>query len=364
MDPLYGLARPMLFLLDPERAHNLAMRGAQLANKSALLKGLARAYYAPKPDPALAVEAFGLRFEHPLGLAAGLDKDGEAIDLWAALGFGLIEVGTVTPREGQPGNERPRLQRLVSDRAIVNRMGFNNKGAPALAAQLKARHTTVPVGANLGKAKTTPLSGAADDYESTLHAVWSSADYIVVNVSSPNTPGLRDLQAVDSLRPLLSRVLKTNLLLADERVDRLKPILLKLAPDLADDDVDRAADLALELGLDGVIATNTTLRRELARQPAHIEGGLSGAPLAPRALELTARLYRRLGAEIPIVGVGGIDGPEAAYARIRAGATLLQVFTALIYRGPQLVGEIVRGLSARLKADGLSRIQDAVGLDV
>lgn len=363
MDLLYGLARPALFLLDPERAHNLTMSAASLVSRSGPLRGLARWRYGPKPAPSLAVDAFGLRFSHPLGLAAGLDKDGEAIDFWAAIGFSAIEVGTVTPREGQPGNDRPRLQRLVQDRALVNRMGFNNRGAPQLAAQLRQRETTVPVGANLGKAKTTPLEQAADDYESAMHAVWAHSDYIAVNVSSPNTPGLRDLQAVDSLRPLLVRVLKTNLLLADERVDHLKPILLKLAPDLADEDIDRVADLALELGLDGVIATNTTLRRELAAQPASIEGGLSGAPLRARAEAVTRRLYRRLGGQIPIVGVGGIDGADAAYARIRAGASLLQVFSALIYRGPQLVGEIVDGLAARLAADGLSSIQQAVGLD-
>lgn len=359
---LYALARPLLFSLDAERAHRLTLGAASLVSRSPLLlRGVARACAAPA-DPRLAVDALGLSFPSPLGLAAGLDKDGEAIDLWAALGFGFVELGTVTPIP-QPGNDRPRLARIPPDEAIVNRMGFNNRGAAHLAARLAGRRSRIPVGANLGKGKATPLEQAADDYAEGLAAVFDHADYVTVNVSSPNTPGLRDLQAVEALEPLLDRVVRENRRLASERGSRPRPILLKIAPDLADGDVDLAADLARAKGLDGIIATNTTLRHDLLSRPAPIQGGVSGRPLAPRAVELARRLYRRLGPELPIVGVGGIGSAEDAYARIRAGARLVQLYSALIYRGPGLVARILRGLGGLLERDGLRAIGDAVGLD-
>lgn len=364
LDLAYRLfARPLLFRFDAERAHRFTLRAAAFANRHPSLLALIRAIYAPRDDPALQTQAFGLHFRSPLGLAAGLDKDGEAIDFWAALGFGFVELGTVTPGTGQPGNDRPRLERIREDGAIVNRMGFNNKGAAHLAAKLAARRSTIPAGANLGKAKTTPLEEAPGDYAATLELVWPNASYIVVNVSSPNTPGLRDLQAVDSLEPLLDRVNAENARLASKHSSPPRPILLKIAPDLADSDVDAIAELARMKNLSGIVATNTTLRHELASRKPKIAGGLSGPPLAPRALELTRRLYRRLGPSIPIVGVGGIRSAADAYTRIKAGARLVQIYSALIYEGPGLVASILHGLGEQLRRDGHDSIGAVVGLD-
>lgn len=349
--------------MEAEKAHNLTLKLAEGFGRSGALCALAGGLYAPPQDPRLETEAFGLKFDNPVGLAAGLDKNGVAIDFWGALGFGFIEMGTVTPGRGQPGNEPPRMARVIEDRAVVNRMGFNNQGAPALVERLAQRKTRIPCGANLGKAKVTPLEQAPDDYEISLRAVWDHADYIVVNVSSPNTPGLRDLQAVDALRPLLERVVRVNHELAGWRHRRGLPLLVKIAPDLADSDVDAVADLATEVGMHGIIATNTTLRHDLLSTPAGIAGGVSGQPLAPRALDLTRRLYRRLQGRLPIVGVGGISNAEDAWLRLRAGASLLQVYTGFVYEGPGLVGSITRGLQARMSRAGLSSVRDVVGVD-
>lgn len=363
MDLGYRIARPLFFSLDAERAHHLVLGTAAQTARSSALCSIAHALYAPPDDPALHVHAFGLDFKNPLGLAAGLDKNGDAIDFWAALGFGFVELGTVTPNDGQPGNDPPRLERIREDDAIVNRMGFNNKGAPYLAARLAKRRTAIPCGANLGKAKVTPNEEAPGDYEKTLADVFEHASYIVLNVSSPNTPGLRDLQSIASLETLLDRTLAANQRLALERSRPPRPILLKIAPDLADGDVDAIAELAKHKKLAGIIATNTTIKRELASRKPTIEGGLSGPPLQPRALELTRRLYGHLRGELPIVGVGGIRSAEDAYRRIRAGAQLVQIYTALIYQGPGLVGAIVRGLGALLKKDGYDSINRVVGAD-
>lgn len=360
----YGLARPLLFSMDPERAHHLVLQGSAFAARHRWITQLTRSVCAPKTSPFMAMDAFGLRFPSPIGLAAGLDKNGDAIDLWAALGFGFVEVGTVTPDEGQPGNPPPRLERLVEDQALVNRMGFNNLGAPQLARHLKARRTAIPVGANVGKAKVTPLEGAADDYEKCIAAVFPHADYVVLNVSSPNTPGLRDLQAIGSLRPLLSRAMSCNQSLAEQHGRSPRPILLKISPDLADDDVDAVADLALETGLSGLIATNTTLSRDGLSRAPKIEGGLSGAPLKSRALSLTRRLYRRLENKIPIVGVGGVGSADDAWERIRAGATLIQIYTALVYQGPVLVAKIAAGLEDRARKAGYDSLARAVGAGI
>jgi dihydroorotate dehydrogenase subfamily 2 len=242
-------------------------------------------------------------------------------------------------------------------------MGFNNKGAAHLAGRIAGRVSKIPIGVNLGKAKATPIENAPDDYARALEATFDRADYFAVNVSSPNTPNLRSLQSIDALVPLLDRVRRANHDTAAARGTKPKPVLLKIAPDLADEDVDAIADLAKVKQLDGLIATNTTIRRELSSRPPKIEGGLSGAPLRPRALELTRRLFRRLGPKLPIVGVGGIGSPEDAYQRIRAGARLIQIYTGFIYEGPALIGAISRGLCERLERDHLARIADAVGVD-
>lgn len=364
MDWAYAMAKPALFSMDPERAHRFTVERMAALGRTGWGRGLLSALYAPKVGPELAVEAFGLKFAHPLGLAAGVDKDGEAIEAWAALGFGAIEMGTVTPGEGQPGNDKPRVERIPPARAVVNRMGFPNGGAPALAARLAARKTRIPVGANIGKAKTTPNEQALDDYRATLGAVFDHADYIAVNVSSPNTPGLRDLQSVQALEPLLAGTLAENRRLAAAKNTSPRPLLVKIAPDLADEDVDAVAELALGLELDGVIATNTTQRLDLVQPPSKLgAGGLSGAPLAPRAHALTRRLYQRLQGRVPIVGVGGILSADDAWSRIRAGAALLQVYTGLIYEGPSLIGAVTRGLSAKLAAGGHRSVGEVVGSD-
>ncbi|MCC7381783.1 MAG: quinone-dependent dihydroorotate dehydrogenase [Deltaproteobacteria bacterium] len=362
-DPLYALARAILFHLDAERAHHAVLRGAALAARSRVLCALARLLYAPPPDPRLSQRLFGLDFPSPIGLAAGLDKDGVAIDLWAALGFGFVEVGTVTPGQGQPGNDRPRLWRLPAEGALVNRMGFNNLGADALARRLAARRSRIPIGANIGKAKATPLEQAGDDYASALRAVFPHVDYVAINVSSPNTPGLRDLQAVDALGPLVARIVEENQRLAAEVGGgaRPRPLLLKISPDLADEDLDRIADLAVERGLDGLIATNTTVRPPQLPLAPPMAGGVSGRPLRPRALECTRRLRARLGGRLPIVGVGGIESGDDLYERLAAGASLAQVYTAFVLQGPALLSVLTRDLVARLHREGYSTVVESVG---
>jgi dihydroorotate dehydrogenase len=310
-------------------------------------------------DPALRVRALGLEFPGPLGLAAGFDKDARATRGLSALGFGFVEVGTVTA-QAQPGNPRPRMFRLSADRALVNRMGFNNAGAAVAAARLRgrARARRGPiVGVNIGKTKTVPEADAAADYAASARAVAGVADYVVVNVSSPNTPGLRDLQAADRLRPVLVAVRGA---LDASAGGRRVPLLVKIAPDLADADVDAVADLALELGLDGIVATNTTVSRDGLASPssqvaAAGAGGLSGPPLRTRALEVLVRLRARAGDRLVLVAVGGIETPDDAWERLRAGATLVQAYTGFIYGGPLWPRRMHAGLvhlSSRARSQG------------
>ena len=339
----------VLTRVDPEHAHEAAFRGIRLAGPA--LRGLDRLDQRKRVTaPRTGVRAMGLDFPGVLGLAAGFDKNAVGIDALAALGFGFVEVGTVTG-EPQPGNPRPRLVRLPLDRAVVNRMGFNNDGAEAVARRLAARARRLdqhgigsgeprrPVlGINLGKTKVVPEDAAIGDYEKSTGLLASYADYLVVNVSSPNTPGLRDLQAVAKLEPLLQAVRRR----ADEATEhqqRRVPLLVKIAPDLSDDDVLAVADLALAIGLDGIVATNTTIRREGLASPADAveragAGGLSGEPLRSRALEVVRLLRGRVGDRLTLIGVGGISNPEDARERLAAGADLLQAYTAFIYEGP------------------------------
>jgi len=354
---VYRLLRAILFLFDPERIHRLVSRGIRaLGTRPRLAAALRR--HLSTGDPRLQVRAFGLRFPSPLGLAAGFDKgEGLAGGLFA-LGFGAVEVGTITPRP-QPGNPRPRLFRLPAQQALINRMGFNNEGAAAAAARYAAlAFRPGPLGINLGKNKDTPGADAPADYVAAFEALAPVGDYFVVNVSSPNTPGLRDLQAPEALRAILRP------LLAAAR-PRGKPVLLKLAPDLADEDVDAIADLALEEGVSGLVLANTTVARPRAEgEPVAKEpGGMSGRPLLPRALALVARVRRRVGARLPIVGVGGIFDAEDAWRMIRAGATLVQGYTGFVYGGPRYALRIERGLLQRLDRAGLASIEEAVGLD-
>jgi len=322
-------------------------------------------------DPVLRVSALGLDLPGPLGLAAGFDKDARAADALGALGFGFVEVGTVTARP-QPGNPKPRLFRLPADRALINRMGFNNAGSAAAATRLRERAEFTPaggpmavVGANIGKSKVVAEAEAIEDYTASASRLADVADYLVVNVSSPNTPGLRNLQAVEVLRPLLQAVRQT----LDTTSDRYVPLLVKIAPDLSDEQLDAVADLALELGLDGIIATNTTISRAgLSTSADEVEaigaGGLSGPPVHARALEVLRRLRARVGDRLVLVAAGGISTGDDAYERIRAGATLVQAYTAFIYAGPFWPRRVHRELAARLRADGYANICEAVGADV
>jgi dihydroorotate dehydrogenase len=319
-------------------------------------------------DPVLRVRALGLEFPGPLGLAAGFDKDAHGTRGLAALGFGFVEVGTVTAR-AQPGNERPRMFRLTADRALVNRMGFNNAGAAAAAARLRRTGRGAGrgpvVGVNIGKTRLAPDEEAAADYAASARAVAGVADYVVVNVSSPNTPGLRDLQAADRLRPVLVAV-RSALDAGGGRPKGRVPLLVKIAPDLADADVDAVADLAVELGLDGIIATNTTVSRDgLASPPSQVgaagAGGLSGPPLRGRALAVLTRLRARAGDRLVLIAAGGIETPEDAWERLRAGATLVQAYTGFIYGGPLWPRRMHAGLARRARAAGLSSVGDASG---
>ena len=341
--------------LPAEAAHRA---GFWLIRAAASVPGLAmalRRVLAPR-DRALRVRALGLDFPGPLGLAAGFDKDGEGVIGLAALGFGFVEVGTVTARP-QPGNPKPRMFRFPAERALVNRMGFNNHGAAALAARLRAlpgrsghRGYRPIVGVNIGKSKVVPEEAAVADYVSSARLVADVADYVVVNVSSPNTPGLRDLQSVDKLRPLLTAV-RAALDQASPR--RRVPLLVKIAPDLADADIDAVADLALDLGLDGIIATNTTISRRGLHDSAAVAdagpGGMSGAPLKARALEVLGRLHARTGDRLVLIAAGGIETADDARDRLAAGATLLQAYTAFIYQGPFWPGRVQRGLAALMR---------------
>ena len=358
-DALWRAAiRPLLFRLDAELAHRIAFAVLRVALAPRPLRGLARRLARRDPDRAtvLRTEALGLTFANPVGLAAGFDKDAAGFAQLAALGFGFVEVGTVTPQP-QPGNPRPRLFRLPADRALVNRMGFNNHGAAAAAARLRRRGPADGVvGANVGRNRDSP--SAVEDYVRCTETLGSLADYVAVNVSSPNTAGLRDLQRADALRPLLAAV----------RAATDRPVLVKVAPDLDDQQVDEIADLALELGIDGIIATNTTISREDLGTPATTldalgAGGLSGAPLQAQALHVLRRLRARVGDRLVLVAAGGIETAEDAWARIRAGATLVQLYTGFVYGGPATARRMAWGLAELARRDGFMRVQDAVGVD-
>lgn len=337
---MYSLVRPLLFRLDPETAHQLTLRLIRLGNYQPL-NFILRAIYA---TPEKSVQAFGLHFKNPVGLAAGYDKDGFAWRGLAALGFGHIEVGTVTPLP-QPGNPKPRLFRLVEDAAVINRMGFPGRGAGFLAGKIARRERgEVIIGVNLGKNKETPLENAADDYITLMRQFTPLADYLVINVSSPNTAGLRRLQGREMLAGLLGALMKERLDFASAGKGSV-PILVKLAPDLSEEELDDALEVIVRTGMDGVIATNTTLGRDgLRSKHARETGGLSGKPLRLRSEAVLRSVVKKLDGRLPVVSVGGIMRPEHARARLDAGATLVQVYTGLVYAGPGLVRQIVRTL--------------------
>ncbi|HEY1898663.1 MAG TPA: quinone-dependent dihydroorotate dehydrogenase [Steroidobacteraceae bacterium] len=332
---MYALARALLFALDAERAHGLTLAAMRVSHHLGLLRLLAA------EQTAQPVELMGLTFINRVGLAAGFDKNATCVDAMGALGFGFVEVGTLTPR-GQEGNPRPRVFRLPKARAVINRMGFPNEGVEAAALRLRRRRYTGVCGVNIGKNAATPLEQATADYVAALRAVYEHADYVAINISSPNTQGLRQLQEGEQLRPLLRALLDTRAELA-ERIGWRVPLVVKLSPDLAADDLARTAQVIRELSLDGVIATNTTLERAAVASLRHAQrpGGLSGEPLRERSLQVVRRLRELLGPEMPLIGVGGISSAADAAAMLAAGANLIQVYTGLIYRGPALVRELV-----------------------
>lgn len=335
---LYRLARAGFFQLDAEKAHELAIQNFKR------FTGTPLDLFYRQHLPNRPVECMGLTFKNPVGLAAGLDKNGECIDAFGAMGFGFVEVGTVTPRP-QPGNDKPRLFRLIPAEGIINRMGFNNEGVDHLVENVKKANYDGIIGINIGKNKDTPIEKGADDYLICMDKVYPYAGYIAVNISSPNTPGLRTLQYGDALDELLTALKERQSELA-EKHGKYVPLALKIAPDLSDDEIKQICQSLLKNKIDGVIATNTTLDRSLVEgmKNATEAGGLSGRPLQSRSTEVIKCLYQELGDDIPIIGVGGIDSYVAAKEKLMAGAKLVQVYSGFIFQGPKLVSDIVKNL--------------------
>jgi len=382
-----AVVRPLLFARDSEEVHNFTLRALEYVSRRAVL---CEALEAACGTPGLPVEVFGLRFPNPVGLAAGMDKHATAVPAWEALGFGFSELGGVT-WHAQPGNPAPRLFRAMADGALVNRMGFNNPGAEALALKLEqwrasGRWPKHPVGINLGKSKTTPLDRAAEDYASSFRRLWPLADFFVVNVSSPNTPNLRQLQDKAALDEILTAVQEVNAKFSvfsnqysvsarghsrnTQHGTRTapKPILVKVAPDLSFDALDEILALAGPRRLAGILATNTTLARPTTSDPrlqtVYAEaGGLSGRPLRQRSTEVIRHLHRQTKGALPIIGVGGIFDAADAWEKITAGASLVQVYTGLVYEGPSLAKNIVRGLLDRMRERGMREPREAVGAE-
>ncbi|HTI19082.1 MAG TPA: quinone-dependent dihydroorotate dehydrogenase [Trinickia sp.] len=339
LSSLYPLARAQLFRMDAEDAHHLTLRALRAAGRTGLAKLLA------PHVPDLPRTVMGIAFRNPVGLAAGLDKDGGAIDGLAALGFGFIEVGTVTPRP-QPGNPRPRIFRLPEASAIINRMGFNNSGVDQFVENVRAARYKGPLGLNIGKNADTPIERAVDDYLYCLERVYPFASYVTINISSPNTKNLRQLQGADELDALIGALKDKQQRLADLH-GKLVPLALKIAPDLDDEQIESIAHTLLRHRVEGVIATNTTLSRAAVTGLTHAEesGGLSGKPVFDASNQVIAKLRKHLGDAVAIIGVGGIASGEDAVAKIAAGASLVQLYTGFIYRGPTLVGECVDAIA-------------------
>jgi dihydroorotate dehydrogenase len=361
---LYRMAKPFLFKMDPEAAHHLIVDGMGTAAKFPGVSSLLSAIWGTNTASELAIDLFGLHFNHPVGLAAGLDKNAKAVAGLSRVGLSFLEVGTVTPK-GQAGNEQPRLFRLPPDEALINRMGFNNEGADVMAKRLsELPRRRIPLAVNIGKNKLTPNENAADDYRACVQKLFPYGDFFVVNISSPNTPDLRALQHGDELRNLLEAVKDEMGKQAERHGELPKPILVKIAPDNTEEQLSYIAETIQLSGMSGIIATNTTISREgLTHRSAGETGGLSGRPLTQRSTEVIRSLYKITQGKLPIIGSGGIFTADDAYEKIRAGASLVEVYTALIYKGPGLLKEIHRGLKERLKQDGFASITQAVGAD-
>jgi dihydroorotate dehydrogenase len=335
---MYALARPFLFCLDAERAHDLGLISIETAYRTGF-----NALLAARPKP-LPVDAFGLYFENPVGLAAGLDKNGAHVDALAALGFGFIEVGTTTPR-AQPGNPKPRMFRIPEREAVINRLGFNNGGVDALVANVERAKFSGVLGINVGKNKDTPNERAVDDYLHCLERVYARASYVTINISSPNTQGLRDLQEEETLKRLVGTLRDAQEKLGAKHGAR-KPMLLKIAPDLSEAELDGIADVLLASGIDGLVCTNTTIDRAPVAGSRHADeaGGLSGKPVFEKSTAVLRGMAKRLGGRVPLVGVGGIVTGADAAAKVDAGASVVQFYTGMVYRGPALIGECVEAI--------------------
>jgi len=338
---IYRLAQPLLFALDAERAHELGLKAIELAYRSGLNPLL-----ATRPQP-LPTRVFGIDFPNPVGLAAGLDKNAAHIDALGSLGFGFIEVGTITPRP-QAGNPKPRMFRLADRQAVINRLGFNNRGVDALVRNIECSRFQGVLGINIGRNKETPNEHAVDDYRLCLQRVYPLATYITINISSPNTQGLRDLQEETALARFIGTLREDQERLAAVHGKR-KPMLLKIAPDLTPTEMDGIAEVLLASGIDGLICTNTTIDRHViaGHELANEAGGLSGRPLMARSTAVLRGMHERLGGRVPIIGVGGILGGADAAAKFDAGAQLVQFYSGMIYRGPELIGECVEALRGR-----------------
>jgi dihydroorotate dehydrogenase len=365
-----NILRPILFTQDSEAIHDRTLRGLSWASHHASLRELAHTLFAPT---ALPVQTLGLNFPNPVGLAAGMDKQAAALPMWPSLGFGFSELGGVT-RHPQPGNPSPRMFRAIAEEALINRMGFNNPGAETFARQLQSwRDQNLwpahPVAINLGKSKITPLDKAPEDYAESFRQLRHLADFFVVNVSSPNTPNLRELQDKNALQDILTALHEINQSSdkGDQDAPSLKPILVKVAPDLSFEALDDVLELAQGTQLDGIVAGNTTITRPATKDPISARvfeetGGLSGRPLQQRSNEIVRHLYQQTKGSMPIIGVGGIFNAQDAWEKITSGATLVQIYTDLVYQGPGIVGDIVQGLLQRLNREGLNNLQEAVGI--
>ncbi len=363
------ILRPALFLQDSEKAHNRLISSLSVTSRSRLLMSLTGNLYG---SPELPVNLFGLEFSNPLGIAAGLDKNGEAIPAWQSIGFGFSEIGGVTLHD-QLGNPRPRMFRATAEKALVNRMGFNNMGAELIHDKLsdwkeRGLWPGAPVGINLGKSRITPLADAPEDYAGSMRILWNHADFFVINVSSPNTLGLRELQQSRHLDSILGVCQKTNSECSEKSGKGLKPLLVKIAPELDDNQLKEILDLLSEHDLQGIVATNTTVKRpdtsnSRCKAVYDQDGGLSGLPLKNPSTEVIRKIYCMTGGKIPIIGVGGIFNDRDAWEKITAGASMLQLYTGLVFEGPGIAKSIVTGLKKRVKEAGLASISEAVGIN-
>jgi dihydroorotate dehydrogenase len=357
---LYSLIRPILFRLPAESAHEFALKALRCSLSTSFAREAVAKRLASRDFGSL--NRFGLEFSNPIGLAAGFDKNGSYIRELAALGFGFIEVGTVT-HQPQPGNPKPRLFRLPRDRALINRLGFNNVGAAQVAENLRHHRPACVIGVNIGKSRNVAIEDAVPDYLASFDAAHEVADYIAVNVSSPNTPNLRELQAASLLKELLTALQQRNQELSSHRT---KPLLLKIAPDLSESELEQIVAVAIEANIAGIIATNTTTRRDgLQTRAAEVhrlgDGGLSGAPLRSRSNEVISLIFNLTHGKLPIIGVGGVFSADDAWEKICAGASLIQLYTGFIYEGPSVVRRINEGLAAIMKREGFAAIDEAVG---